>query len=406
MRNSVNSAVRELSDDISERCGLIVKKGVFEPFAPNSVASGVDVVDAPFDYSRFNNPSKKIILKPTEGIKAFDFRQNFTFGAFDTITVLMYIPVHTFNSREKLQFYIHLTSSRMANKQATAMLVNGVLLNVGWGAYKIPLSAFSFLNGATIDDMDLLTFKLRTLSSTTEDLEVICGGYIYNERMKPTVVMSFDGVYNTDTVANGKFDALVKNGIHATMFQSANTMYSDETKNAFYGHIINDNFEVQMYATANRDYVQTEEDPEKQYDELRTQKEWLYENRICGLPQMYAAPNGILPNTTMKLLKSLDFKMTRSGSSCFVSRFSKKDFNVGYKGIYGENADTIKSTIDEAIRDGKAIFLFTHEVKDNPTSYDSGISNFKTVCDYIGEKIAAGEIQSMNFSEFYNACVN
>lgn len=407
LKTFVSSSIKELSEDIYERCGLVEKKGVFEPFAPNVIASGVDVVDAPFEYNRFNNQSKKIIVKPTEGIKAFDFQQNFAFGAFDTITVLMYTPVHTFNNKAKLQFYLKLASSRMANKQATAMLVNGVNLNVGWGAYKIPLSAFAFLNGATIDDMDLLTFKLRTLSSTTEDLEVICGGYIYNERMKPTVVMSFDGVYNTDTVANGKFDALVKNGIHATMFQSADTRYSDETKKVFYNHVINDNFEVQMYATANRDYVQTEEDPEKQYDELRTQKEWLYENRICGLPQMYAAPNGILPNTTMKLLKSLDFKMTRSGSCMFVSRFTDKDFNVGYKGIYGTNtADTIKSMIDEAIRDGKAIFLFTHEVKDNPTTYDSGISNFKTVCDYIGEKIAAGEIQSMNFTEFYNACVN
>ena len=384
-----------------------MKKGVFEPFAPNSVESGVDVVDAPFEYNRFNNPSKKIVVKPTEGIKAFDFQQNFTFGAFDTITVLMYIPVHTFNNRAKLQFYLQLASRRMANKQAAAMFVNGVYLNVGWGAYKIPLSAFNFLNGATIDNMDLLSLKIRTLSSTTEDLEVICGGYIYNERMKPTVVMSFDGVFNTDTVANGKFDTLVKNGIHATMFQSANTMYSDETKNAFYDHIINDNFEVQMYATANRDYVQTEDDPEKQYDELRTQKEWLYANRICGLPQMYAAPNGVLPNTTIKLLKSLDFKMSRSGSCWFISRFTDKDFNVGFKGIYGTNtADTVKNMIDEAITDGKAIFLFTHEVKDNPTTYDSGISNFKTVCDYIGEKIAAGEIQSMNFSEFYNACVN
>lgn len=406
LKTSVGAAISELSDDIYERCGLVEKKGVFEPFAPNVIASGVDVVDAPFAYSRFNNPSKKIIVKPTESIKAFNFQQSFTFGAFDTITVLMYIPVHTFNNKAKLQFYLQLASSRMANKQATAMFIESAYLNVGWGAYKIPLSAFNFLNGATIDDMDLLAFKLRTLSSTTEDLEVICGGYIYNERMKPTVVMSFDGVYNTDTVANGKFDALVKNGIHATMFQSANTRYSDETKKAFYGHVINNNFEVQMYATANRDYVQTEDDPEKQYDELRTQKEWLYANRICGLPQMYAAPNGVLPNTTIKLLKSLDFKMSRSGSCWFISRFTNKDFNVGYKGIYGENADTIKSIIDEAIRDGKAIFLFTHEVKDNPTSYDSGILNFKTVCDYIGEKIATGEIQSMNFTEFYNACVN
>lgn len=406
LKTSVGAAISELSDDIYERCGLVEKKGVFEPFAPNVIASGVDVVDAPFAYSRFNNPSKKIIVKPTEGIKAFNFQQSFTFGAFDTITVLMYIPVHTFNNRAKLQFYLQLASSRMANKQATAIFVDSALLNVGWGAYKIPLSAFNFLN-ATIDNMDLLSLKIRTLSSITEDFEVICGGYIYNERMKPTVVMSFDGVYNTDTVENGKFDALVKNGIHATMFQSANTSYSDETKKAFYGHVINNNFEVQMYATANRDYVQTEEAPEKQYNELRTQKEWLYENRICGLPQMYAAPNGILPNTTMKLLKSLGFKMARSGSCWFVSRFTDKDFNVGFKGIYGTNtADTVKNMIDEAITDGKAIFLFTHEVKDNPTSYDSGIANFSAVCDYIGEKIESGELQSLNFTEFYNACVN
>lgn len=407
LKTSVSIAIKELSEDIYEKCGLIEKKGVFEPFAPNSIASGVDVVDAPFEYNRFNNQSKKIIVKPTEGKKAFDFQQNFTFGAFDTITVLMYTPVHTFNNRTKLQFCIQFASSRMPNKKGIAIFVEGALLNVGWGAYKIPLSAFSFTDQATIDDMDLLSFKLRILSSTTEDLEIICGGYIYNERMKPTVVMSFDGVYNTDTATNGKFDSLVKNGIHATIFQSVNTRYSDETKNVFYNHIINDNFEVQMYATANRDYVQTEDDPEKQYDELRTQKKWLYENRIGGLPQIYAAPNGVLPNTTIKLLKSLDFKMSRSGSCWFISRFTDKDFNVGFKGIYGTNtADTIKNMIDEAITDGNAIFLFTHEVKDNPTSYDSGILNFKTVCDYIGEKIATGEIQSMNFTEFYNACVN
>lgn len=406
-KKSVNTNVSGFSDELFERCGLIEKKGVFESFSPTTFSSGIDVLNAPLEYNRFNNVSKEIIVKPSTPANYYNIQQPFAFGNFESVTVLMYTTVRAFNNKSKLQFYIQLASSKASNKYGTAMFVDASLLNVGWGAYKIPLSAFTFANGASIDDMDLMKFRLRVLSSPTEDLEIICGGYIYNERMKPTVVMSFDGVYDTDTVIGGKFDSLVKNGIHATMFQSVNTIYSDETKNAFYNHVINDNFEVQMYATANRDYVQTEDDPEKQYDELRTQKEWLYENRIGGLPTMYAAPNGILPNTTLNLLKSLGFKMARSGSAYFVNRFTKKDFNVGFKGVFGTNsADTINDLIDETIADGKTIFLFTHEVKDNPTSYDSGTANFKSVCDYIGQKIANGELQSMNFTEFYNACVN
>lgn len=406
-KKSVNANVSGFSDELFERCGLIEKKGVFESFSPTTFSSGIDVLNAPFEYNRFNNVSKKIIVKPSTSANYYNIQQAFTFGNFESITVLMYTTVRAFNNKSKLQFYIQLASSKASNKYGTAMFVDTSLLNVGWGAYKIPLSAFTFANGASIDDMDLMKFRLRVFSSPTEDLEIICGGYIYNERMKPTVVMSFDGVYDTDTETGGKFDALIQNKIHATMFQSVNTKYSDDTKSVFYNHVINDGLEIQMYATANREYVQTEDDPETQYNELRTQKEWLYENRIGGLPTMYAAPNGILPNTTINLLKSLDFKMARSGSAYFVNRFTKKDFNVGFKGIFGTNsADTINDLIDETIADGKTIFLFTHKVKDNPTSYDSGIANFKSVCDYIGQKIADGELQSMNFTEFYNACVN
>lgn len=404
---SVNTNVSGFQDELFERCGLIEKKGVFEPFSPITFSDGIDVLDAPFEYNRFNNVSKKIIVKPSTPANHYNIQQAFTFGNFESITVLMYTTVRAFNNKSKLQFYIQLASSKASNKYGTAMFVDASLLNVGWGAYKIPLSAFTFANGASIDEMDLIRFRLRVLSSSTEDLEIICGGYIYNERMKPTVVMSFDGVYDTDTVIGGKFDALIQNKIHATMFQSVNTIYSDDTKSVFYNHVINDGLEIQMYATANREYVQTEDNPETQYNELRTQKEWLYENRIGGLPAMYAAPNGILPNTTINLLKSLDFKMARSGSAYFVNRFTEKDFNVGFKGIFGTNtSDSIKNMIDEAIAEGKAIFLFTHEVKNNPASYDSDISNFKSVCDYIGEQITNGKIQSMNFTEFYNACVN
>ena len=404
---SVNTNVSGFQDELFERCGLIEKKGVFEPFSPITFSDGIDVLDAPFEYNRFNNVSKKIIVKPSTPANYYNIQQAFTFGDFESITVLMYTTVRAFNNKSKLQFYIQLASSKASNKYGTAMFVDTSLLNVGWGAYKIPLSAFTFANGASIDDMDLIRFRLRVLSSSTEDLEIICGGYIYNERMKPTVVMSFDGVYDTDTVIGGKFDALIQNKIHATMFQSVNTTYSDDTKSVFYNHVINDGLEIQMYATANRGYVQTEDNPETQYNELRTQKEWLYENRIGGLPTMYAAPNGILPNTTLNLLKSLGFKMSRSGSAYYVNRFTEKDFNVGFKGIFGTNtSDSIKNMIDEAITEGKAIFLFTHEVKSNPASYDSDISNFKSVCDYIGEQITNGKLQSMNFTEFYNACVN
>lgn len=405
-KKSVNDNISGFSGELFERCGLIEKKGVFESFSPTTFSSGIDVLNASFEYNRFNNVSKKIIVKPSTPVNYYNIQQAFTFGDFESITVLMYTTVRAFNNKSKLQFYIQLASSKVSNKYGTAMLVDASLLNVGWGAYKIPLSAFTFANGASIDEMDLIRFRLRVLSSSTEDLEIICGGYIYNERMKPTVVMSFDGVYDTDTVIGGKFDALIQNKIHATMFQSVNTIYSDDTKSVFYNHVINDGLEIQMYATANREYVQTEDNPETQYNELRTQKEWLYENRIGGLPTMYAAPNGILPNTTLNLLKSLGFKMSRSGSAYYVNRFTEKDFNVGFKGIFGTNtSDNIKNMIDEAITEGKAIFLFTHEVKSNPASYDSDISNFKSVCDYIGEQITNGKMQSMNFTEFYNACV-
>lgn len=405
-KKSVNANISGFSDELFERCGLIEKKGVFESFSPTTFPSGIDVLNAPLEYNRFNNVSKEIIVKPSTPANYYNIQQAFTFGDFESITVLMYTTVRAFNNKFKLQFYIQLASSKAANKYGTAMFVDTSLLNVGWGTYKIPFSAFTFANGASIEEMDLIRFRLRVLSSPTENLDIICGGYIYNERMKPTVVMSFDGVYDTDTVTGGKFDALIQNKIHATMFQSVNTIYSDDTKSVFYNHVINDGLEIQMYATANREYVQTEDNPEAQYNELRTQKEWLYENRIGGLPTMYAAPNGILPNTTLNLLKSLGFKMSRSGSACYVNRFTEKDFNVGFKGIFGTNtSDSIKNMIDEAITEGKAIFLFTHEVKNNPASYDSDISNFKSVCDYIGEQITNGKMQSMNFTEFYNACV-
>ena len=404
---SVQNEIDNIRSGNADYCGLMIDNGFYAHAEFDSVASPLVSYVADRSFDRYGYKSVKITVPNGTSANYYNCQMALPKAEFDYVSVLMFVPVATFNNKNTLQFYIQLASSKARNKYASAMFVDSSLLNVGWCFYKIPISKFTFANGSTIADMDLFRLRLRTTATTTEDISIIVNGFVFDDAMMPTVVMSFDGIYDTDVVTGGKFESLINNGIHATMFTSVNTVFSDETKAIFASHVVNGEFEQQMYATANRDYVQTEENPVRQYAELITQKDWVYNNSLCGVPTKYAAPNGILPNTTMVMLKKLGFNMTRSNSCYFISKFTKKEMNVGFKGIFGTNtASTIKALIDEAIEQKKSLFLFTHEVKNSPTSYDSGIANFAEVCDYIGQKIASGELQSMNFSEFYDACVN
>lgn len=104
-------------------------------------------------------------------------------------------------------------------------------------------------------------------------------------------------------------------------------------------------------------------------------------------------------------LKKYGFKMARGGGIGTFSPYINETFTqTPANGIYSNNLDSIKSSINYAINNKEAINIFTHLIVDNPeedTGYNCLKSVYTQLLDFIKEKEEANQCIVMNYREFY-----
>ena len=276
-----------------------------------------------------------------------------------------------------------------------------------WFLYKISKNDFTIKGSFAWGNAKYAGIKINNPSSSDKNAEMIINAVIVDSMMKPIILMSHDGIYpNSDAMSGGKLDTIESSGVRTTVYVRTSTNTTDEIAERYANLIGNKLIDFEMYASANKALLDSNENPSVQYSELLTNQSGIKSNFIVGNADMYAAPNGKMHDITVRILKTLGFKSGRISGFPYLSQFTDKDFSIGFTGFYtSTDVSKITSMIDYAIENGCVLPIFTHEVGNSENAYGCSVEQFQTICNYIKEKVDSGELYTMTTKEFVNMCI-
>lgn len=119
---------------------------------------------------------------------------------------------------------------------------------------------------------------------------------------------------------------------------------------------------------------------------------------------LFANTNRVNP-VVNEALKKCGYKMARGGTSKpYIDSVDKTGMCVGYIGIGGtDTAESILTSLDNAISRGYSICIFTHWVEDTVTKdYNCSTEVFRGVLDGIKERISSNKCDVITFRELYS----
>lgn len=418
--NSINmdldiltAGIEHLADVVEndvERCGLIEDYGIMQTFKEYTITSSpvsCTVEDSGYEFYRNGIPSKKLyITEDATACPAIKHTLTEEIDVISTVELIFYIDRTTFNNfSDNDGIRIHLSSDNPSIKIAnyfTYTITKSEMVQ-GWNCVKRKFRDFKEVGSPDANAVKSVTVEIgRTdiLNGST----IYINSVVFNQKMKPTLLLSFDGFY--DNSLNYTYPYLVARNIPATIFLNSRTTLSNQTVDSLIKLRTMNNWDFGMYGCNPNKEILTEDDNYRnQYIALRTAKSWLQDNVLEG-PISYSAPYGNLRPLTVPILKDLGFKIARTGANSYCSQFTKKDFAIP---MYLMSNDTtleeITAKIDYAIETGQTISLYTYDVTEYGDESSSKKIMFESVIYYILEKVNAGKLQCLTFSDFYKRCV-
>ena len=230
---------------------------------------------------------------------------------------------------------------------------------------------------------------------------------IFNQKMKPTVLLSFDQAYE-ECLDNGYYDILINNNLPLTLLCHKWDTISERLFNYLDNKRVNCNWEFGCYGSYDVD-VNLATDFKTAKDDILKSINALV-NRTGKYPISYATASAEITSILDASLKASDIKVYRGYDGLNIGYFDKDTYRVPHNDISGMTYDVIKAMIDNAINEGSCVGLFTHGIK--PDSGETTISSsaipvtiFTNLCIYLKSLKDSGVIDVMTFEEFYNSCV-
>lgn len=416
--NEILKVKNELNDPIKSKCKMIESYQQIIPMDNlKSVANGdptCDVFDDTNTY--FSNKSKRITCTKVDGASKYLTwinLSNYNVTNWDSITIVVYVPYASYD-------YQGLNGARLVgyvNGNPGRGLINFTgRVKWGWNFIK-----FRKLNKAPSPYNDL-TYDLGQLTGINFVIEprdtvpvgnkcsFIIDSIIIDLKMKPCVLLNFDFVSN-ETLANNGFNLLFSKNLKATMFSQNFGNFLTEHKN-MYDKMVNEyDWELGCYGGANGNNSIIRSETNKVSDKTKDLASLLdeYYSVYSINPVSYACSQAVLDPKIEKAVLNNNFKMIRAVPNFVMTYFDKNCSLISHIDYTYMTYEDIKNLIDDTIKYGDCLPLFTHSIRDDdsdPALEKIPYSIMEQVCNYLKTKVDTGEIEVLTYSEFYNRCVN
>ena len=325
----------------------------------------------------------------------------------DFVSLMYYVDkdvINTFTDNDGIRIYLTSDPSDITTP------VNYFLYNInrnemiqGWNCTKKKLSQFNKIGIPDENNINRVFIEINR-NNNLNGKSIHFNSIIFNQRMKPTILLNFDSVYTDSTTYT--YPLLQNKEIPFTVFANNSTPLSSETLSNLVSLWIEGTCDIGAYGChPNKELLTEDNNPREQYLALKDTKNWLEEN-IYSNPVSYSAPYGNLRPITVPILRNLGYGIVRTSEEVYCSFFSNKDLCIPTFLISNlTTSRDIKDKIDFAIETGQTIGLFTNDVTEYGSESSANRIMFESIMEYIVDRMKNGLVQCLTFKDFYNKCV-
>ena len=408
IRDELNK-INEVIDNSSDYCGLITNEG--EYFYADTIT------EADNNYCVLTRDSKKRRNNHDSiHVQLMEYKTNtkpqFTMYLQDSmnmkdsglVSVQLYIDATTFERfSDSDGIQILLSSDGIVDP------VNYFHINLdrtrfvqGWNTIKFKTTELLKHGSPKGDAICTVTFKVF-FSEALSGKEFWINSIIVGQRMKPTVLFAFDGIYESGF--DYQYPYLYSRDISATIFANdKNTLtkeYMDKLAILRYQYdwdLANDG------CNPNKEIMGKDDNCREQYMAVKDTRQWIVDN-FCSEIYAYNAPFGILRPVTVPILQKLGFKMAKVDSTSYCSFFGENDFSIPMHLLSNlTTAEDMINKIKYAIETGQTICIYTGNVTKYGDEIAAKMEVFESVIAYIQEQVQLGNLQCLTFEQFYDKC--
>ena len=394
----------------TDHCGRVTSYGSYNFFAGRctnkNIESGYIEV---CNHSKFmRNGKKSVQLTYTSSDDDINIVMELENNPVDPkyVTILMYVDKFVTEYMDDEPIIIKLVSDSTAvypvNNYYKKTIRKKQLIQ-GWNSLKIPLTEFITVGSPNRNDINhvILTFANNANMSNKV---IYLNSIIFNQAIKPTVLLGFNGVYNDTFTYLLPF--MKSNDLECSVFTNSNNALSNTLTDSLIMYRL-DFLDVGQYGCSpNKELLLKDDNYREQYLALKDTKAFIQTN-VINSPISYSCPYGNMRPITVDLLKDIGFGIAKVESDAYCSFFSKEDMCIPSVEINNNtDAQTIKDKIDYAIATEQCIGISTYNVTDYGDEINAKKSVFEEVMNYLAQKISTGEVECMSYKTFYESCID
>ena len=400
-------------EDKREKCGLIEEYGTYQfldNIYTNIYEDGITIEDSEDEYIRNGVRSKKITIAKNatrnsmmrlpmdnhisviNNIGLFFYADRPDFSLFDATTggIKIRLCSDSISNNTEINYYEYIITKKEMVQ--------------GWNFVKKRIVDFKSVGDPDPNNIEFICVEISR-TDEMNGLSVYLNSFVFNQRMKPSVLLCFNGLY--DESITYLYPYLKTRDIKASVFLNARKTLTTEAIDTLLKYKIKHGWDIGLDGChPNKELLTQDDNYRNQYTLLRNSMGWLADS-ITHNPVSYSAPYGNLRPITVPLIKDLGFKIAKTDADGYCGFFCEKDLAVPMHLISNNvEIEEIIDKIDYAIETGQSIVLYTNDVTEYGSEIDSKKIMFESVVNYIYDKIEEGSIECMTFKEFYNKCVN
>lgn len=396
--------------DKRDKCGLIENYGEYLFFDNAEIDKATESsCRLSYDNDKFMRngvPSLKVTFNEDVDINPlFKIPMNNYVENIDSVSLVFYIDRTTsyfFTTQTPISIYLCSDSynePEMVNYFKVDL--NKSELVQGWNIIKRNITEFSPVGSPNVHSIKYVKVEVAK-NFGLDNKDIYFNSVIFNQKMKPTVLLAFDGIYEEGV--SYTYPYLTNRGIPATILCNDRTTYDRPTLETIMDLRINHGWDIGQYGcNPNKERLTYDDNPREQYLALRNTMSWLNDNLISN-PISYSAPYGNLRPISIPILKDLGFKIAKSNAIGYCNFFDPKyDFALPMILLSNETTEEeIISKLQYAIDNETCICLYTNNVTEYGNEADAKKIALEKVIEFITEN--KDKITPMTFAEFYNKC--
>lgn len=430
MIQNLNAEVDSLKDSITEQankldhCGLISEYGTYQFLTDLQNVGTITTVNPiktvyPEQYNYIRNSKTSVKIQAATDEEKCNFFIDLDESRFiqgdSLVSLLFFIDAKTIDkmsSSDGIKIMLSGDDSLQPENYVYKYIPYNDMVN-GWNCVKYRISDFKSQGSAPTT----ITRAFISLeSSMVVDSPIYLNALIFDQKMVPTLLLNFDGIYKTNGISY-TYPYLTNKNIKATIFSNGSSTLSTSEISEIMKLYLENGWDLGMNeSTNNKANLLIDNAYREQYTILRNTKENWMRSNFCESPIGYSTSTNIR-NITIPILKDLNYKIARDRktSNSYCSFFSDKDFCIPSVFFFNDtetsgddpvDSESIKKKIDYIISTGQCMSLYTNDVSTYGSNVDASKSQFEAIMEYVVSKVKAGELQCLTFREFYDRCIN